>query len=42
MAQSCVQCHTNFTADFFNSTDNPGQWVGALVLAVPIKSTNDN
>jgi hypothetical protein len=33
---SCVQCHTNFTPEFFARTDNPGQWVGALVLAVPI------
>ena len=23
--QSCVLCHANFTADFFNSTHNPGQ-----------------
>jgi hypothetical protein len=37
--QSCVLCHTNFTADFFSSTNNPGQWVGTLVLRVPIKST---
>ena len=36
--QACVQCHTNFTPDFFNSTKNPGQWVGALVLAVPIRT----
>ena len=33
---NCVLCHTNFTAEFFARTDNPGQWVGALVLAVPI------
>ncbi len=39
---NCVLCHTNFTADFFNSTNNPGQWVGTLVLGVPIKSTNEN
>jgi hypothetical protein len=38
---ACVQCHTNFTAEFFNSTKNPGQWVGALMLAVPIRPTND-
>lgn len=37
---ACVQCHTNFTDEFFNSTNNPGQWVGALVVAVPIR-TND-
>jgi hypothetical protein len=34
---ACVLCHTNFTADFFNSTNNPGQWVGALVLSVPVR-----
>jgi hypothetical protein len=33
---NCVLCHTNFTQEFFDSTDNPGQWVGALVLTVPI------
>ena len=38
--QNCVLCHTNFTADFFNRTNNPGQWVGTLVLGVPIKSTD--
>jgi hypothetical protein len=36
MHQACVQCHTRFTPDFFD--DNPGQWVGALVLGVPIKA----
>ena len=35
--KNCVLCHTNFTADFFDSTNNPGQWVGALVLGVPIR-----
>lgn len=35
--QSCVKCHTNFTDQFFNQTNNPGQWVGALTLRVPIK-----
>ena len=35
--QNCVLCHTNFTADFFDSTNNPGQWVGTLVLGVPIR-----
>jgi hypothetical protein len=34
---ACVLCHSNFTAEFFTRTDNPGQWVGALVLAVPIR-----
>ena len=37
MHANCVLCHTNFTADFFNRTNNPGQWVGTLVLGVPIK-----
>jgi len=35
--KNCVLCHTNFTADFFQRTNNPGEWVGALVLGVPIK-----
>ena len=35
--QNCVLCHTNFTTDFFQRTNNPGEWVGALVLGVPIK-----
>lgn len=34
---SCVLCHTNFTQQFFDQTNNPGQWVGALTLRVPIK-----
>jgi hypothetical protein len=34
---SCVMCHTNFTDKFFKKTQNPGQWVGALALRVPIK-----
>jgi len=34
---ACVRCHTNFTPQFFQSTNNPGQWVGALVVQVPIK-----
>jgi hypothetical protein len=33
---ACVLCHENFTADFFARTNNPGQWVGALMLRVPI------
>ena len=44
--QNCVLCHTNFTADFFNSTHNPGQWVGTLVLGVrfdrPTTITDDD
>jgi hypothetical protein len=36
--QNCVLCHTNFTNQFFQQTKNPGQWVGALMLRVPIKS----
>jgi hypothetical protein len=35
---SCALCHTNFTNQFFTETDNPGQWVGALTLRVPINS----
>ena len=35
---ACVLCHSNFTPEFFQRTNNPGQWVGALVVAVPIKS----
>jgi hypothetical protein len=35
--QSCALCHTNFTERFFRRTHNPGQWVGALTLRVPIK-----
>ena len=41
MHENCVLCHTNFTSDFFGD-DNPGQWVGALVLAVPIASRHDH
>ena len=40
--QNCVLCHTNFTADFFNGTNNPGQWVGALVLGVPIRPARNH
>ncbi len=39
---ACVACHTGFTDDFFNSTNNPGQWVGTLVLSVPIRSNNSH
>ena len=35
--QNCVLCHTNFTPDFFARTNNPNEWVGSLVLAVPIR-----
>lgn len=34
--QTCVLCHTNFTDKFFKHEKNPGQWVGALALRVPI------
>ena len=34
--QNCVLCHTNFTQKFFDRTNNPGQWVGTLVLRIPI------
>jgi hypothetical protein len=40
--QNCVLCHANFTAAFFNSTNNPGQWVGTLVVRVPIESNDDD
>ena len=33
---NCVLCHANFTPQFFVSTGNTGQWVGALMLRVPI------
>jgi hypothetical protein len=33
---NCVLCHTNFSDKFFRKTHNPGQWVGALMLRVPI------
>jgi hypothetical protein len=33
---ACVLCHTNFTPEFFAETGNPGEWVGALILRVPI------
>ena len=33
---TCVLCHTNFTPAFFAETNNSGQWVGALMLRVPI------
>ena len=38
--QACVLCHTNFTPQFFQQTNNPGQWVGALTLRVPINNAN--
>ena len=34
---SCALCHANFTPQFFAQTNNPGQWVGALTLRVPVK-----
>jgi hypothetical protein len=34
---SCAMCHTNFTPQFFQQTNNPDQWVGALTLRVPVK-----
>jgi hypothetical protein len=40
--EACVLCHTNFTAEFFNRTDNPGQWVGTLVLGVPIRPARNH
>jgi hypothetical protein len=38
---NCVLCHANFTPAFFASTNNPGQWVGALIVQVPIKSQDE-
>jgi hypothetical protein len=37
MHASCALCHTNFTTQFFEQTNNDGQWVGALTLRVPIR-----
>jgi hypothetical protein len=34
---SCALCHSNYTPEFFEQTNNPGQWVGALTLRVPVK-----
>ena len=36
--QNCVLCHTKFTDQFFKKTQNPGQWVGALIQRVPINT----
>ncbi|HKP72871.1 MAG TPA: hypothetical protein VJT82_08035 [Pyrinomonadaceae bacterium] len=37
MHTSCAMCHSNFTPQFFEQTNNPDQWVGALTLRVPVK-----
>ncbi|MDQ1558720.1 MAG: hypothetical protein QOD32_1780 [Pyrinomonadaceae bacterium] len=37
MHPSCAMCHSNFTPQFFQDTNNPDQWVGALMLRVPVK-----
>lgn len=37
---ACALCHTNFTPQFFQQTNNPGQWVGALTVRVPINNAN--
>src|SRR5262245_54018673 len=34
---ACVMCHTNFTPEFFAGSNNPDEWVGALMLSVPIR-----
>jgi len=39
---NCVLCHTNFTSEFFEQTNNPNQMVGALVLSVPIRTSSSN
>jgi hypothetical protein len=36
---ACVMCHANFNAELFE--DNPGEWVGALVVGVPIRTRRD-
>src|SRR6202008_2474854 len=41
MHPNCVLCHTNFTAEFFEQTDNPNQMVGALVLSIPIRTSGN-
>lgn len=38
--QACAQCHTNFTPQFFQQTNNPGQWVGALTSRIPINNAD--
>jgi hypothetical protein len=40
--RNCVLCHANFTQEFFDRTHNPGQWVGTLVLGVPIPSGHEH
>jgi hypothetical protein len=37
---ACIMCHANFTPELFQN--NPGQWVGALMLAVPIRSHHND
>jgi hypothetical protein len=39
---NCVLCHTNFTTEFFEHTNNPNQNVGALVLSVPIRTSSSD
>jgi len=39
---NCVLCHTTFTAEFFDQTDNPNQMVGALLLTVPIRTSSSH
>ena len=38
---NCVLCHTNFTSEFFTAMNNPGQRAGALMLQVPINTSDD-
>ena len=42
MHQACVLCHTNFTPELFERTNNPDQLVGALVLGVPIRPARNH
>jgi len=37
---NCVLCHANFTSEFFTAMNNPGQWAGALMLQVPINTSD--
>ena len=38
---NCVLCHTNFTTEFFTAMNNPGQRAGALMLQVPIDTSDE-
>jgi hypothetical protein len=38
--ENCVLCHTKFTDKFFETTQNPEQWVGVLIQRVPINTAD--